>query len=110
MAYDQYLALRIRALLATESHVDEKQMFGGLAFLINGNLAVTANSRGDVMVRVTPEQTDALLEFPHTAPMVMAGRPLRGWIQISADGVATDRQLRRWVTLGSDYASKLPAK
>ncbi|WLP88561.1 TfoX/Sxy family protein [Gordonia sp. NB41Y] len=110
MAYDEELAFRIRALLATESNVDEKPMFGGLAFLINGNMAVTASSRGGLMVRVPPEQTESLLEFPHTSPMEMSGRELRGWIRVSDEGVRTDRQLTRWVTLGSDFARKLPVK
>ncbi|MGW0038043.1 TfoX/Sxy family protein [Gordonia sp. NPDC003376] len=110
MAYDEELAFRIRALLAAESNVDEKPMFGGLAFLINGNMAVTASSRGGLMVRVPPEQTESLLEFAHTSPMVMSGRELRGWIRVAEEGVRTDRQLTRWVTLGADFARRLPVK
>lgn len=110
MAYDEELAFRIRALLAPESNVDEKPMFGGLAFLINGNMAVAASGRGGLMVRVAPEETETLLEYPNTEPMVMSGRETRGWLRVSDDGVRTDRQLQRWVTLGSDFARKLPAK
>ncbi|MEP9415519.1 TfoX/Sxy family protein [Gordonia sp. VNQ95] len=110
MAYDEDLALRIRAMLAAESNVDEKPMFGGLAFLINGNMVLAASSRGGLMVRVPPEETETLLEYPHTDPMIMSGRQTRGWIRVTDEGVRTERQLTRWVTLGSDYARKLPGK
>lgn len=110
VAYDDELAFRIRALLSGESNVDEKPMFGGLAFLINGNMALAASSRGGLMVRVPPEETEALLEYPHTEPMIMSGRETRGWLRVVDDGVRTERQLSRWVTLGADYARKLPAK
>ncbi|MFW0793105.1 TfoX/Sxy family protein [Gordonia sp. CPCC 205515] len=110
MTYDDDLAYRIRGMLAAESGVDERSMFGGLAFMINGNMAIAASGQGGLMVRVPPEETDVLLEFDHTAPMVMSGKETPGWLRVSDDGVRTNRQLQRWVTLGSDYARKLPPK
>ncbi|AFR51325.1 MULTISPECIES: TfoX/Sxy family protein [Gordonia] len=110
MAYDEDLAYRIRALLATECGLDEKAMFGGLAFLINGNMAVAASRRGGILVRVAPEETAGFLEYPHTRPMVMSGRETRGWLRVDDAGIATDRQLSRWIAIGSDYARKLPKK
>ena len=89
MAYDEELAYRIRALLATECGLDEKRMFGGLAFLINGNMAVAASGKGGIMVRVAPEETESLLEYPHTRPMVMSERELRGWLRVDDAGIAT---------------------
>ncbi|MBD1320422.1 TfoX/Sxy family protein [Gordonia hankookensis] len=110
MAYDDDLAHRIRGMLAAECGLDEKSMFGGLAFLINGNMAIAASGHGGLMVRVPPEETEVLLEFDHTEPMVMSGRETRGWLRISDDGIRTERQLRRWVAIGADYARKLPPK
>jgi TfoX/Sxy family transcriptional regulator of competence genes len=109
MAYDEDLADRIRELIA-ERGVEEKRMFGGLAFLINGNMSVAASGRGGLLVRVPPEDTDKLLGRDHAEPMVMAGRAARGWIQVSLDGVKTKRQLQSWVTRGVDYAKSLPPK
>lgn len=112
MAYDEELAFRIRALLATEVGVDEVPMFGGLAFLINGNMAVTVSGKGGIMVRVPPEETHTLLEYPHTAPpMHMSARETLGWLRVFEEGgIASDRQLTRWVTIGADYARRLPPK
>ncbi|WP_238421959.1 TfoX/Sxy family protein [Gordonia sp. 'Campus'] len=110
MAYDEELAYRIRALMATECGVDEKSMFGGLAFLIHGNMAVAASGKGGILVRVPPEETDSLLEYAHTSPMVMSGRETRGWLRVADEGVTTDRQLSRWVAIGADSARKLPPK
>lgn len=110
MPYDEDLAYRIRALLATEGGVDEKTMFGGLAFLINGNMAVAASGHGGLMVRVKPEDTEGLLEYPHTEPMIMSGRETRGWLRVSDEGIASQRALSRWVSIGADYARKLPPK
>jgi hypothetical protein len=109
MAYDEDLANRIRELTAGE-RVDEKRMFGGLAFLINGHLAVAASGRGGLMVRVPPADTAKLLERQHVEPMVMAGRETRGWLRVEVDGVTTKRQLQSWVTRGIDYAKSLPPK
>jgi len=109
MAYDEDLAHRIRELLAAERHV-EKAMFGGLAFMVNGNMAVAASGHGGVLVRVPPEETSALLAREHVEPMVMAGRETRGWLRVSADGIRTKRQLAPWVRRGVDYAKSLPGK
>lgn len=85
-------------------------MFGGLAFLIDGHMAVAVSGRGGLMVRVPPDDTARLLDRPHVEPMVMAGRETRGWVRIAAEGVSTKRQLRSWVTRGIDYARSLPSR
>lgn len=110
MAYDEDLANRIRELLAQQPGVDEKPMFGGLAFLVGGHMAVAASGKGGLMVRVPPDDTEKLLKRAHVSPMVMAGREVRGWIRVDADGVKTKRQLTDWVTRGVDYARSLPRK
>ena len=110
MAYDTELANRIRELIAPERGVEEKRMFGGLAFLINGNMSVAASGRGGLMVRVPPDETDKLVGREHVEPMVMAGRETRGWVRVSIDGVRTKRQLQSWVSRGVDYAKTLPPK
>ena len=110
MAYDENLANRIRELLAPERGVEEKRMFGGLAFLIDGNMSVAASGHGGLMVRVPPDDTAQLLERDHTEPMVMAGRETRGWVRVSDEGVTTKRQLQSWVTRGVEHAKSLPAK
>lgn len=110
MAYDEDLAGRIRELLGTQKGVEEKRMFGGLAFLINGNMSVAVSGRGGLMVRVPPAEADKLLAREHVEPMVMAGRETRGWLRVSVDGVKTKRQLEPWVRRGVDYAKSLPPK
>jgi TfoX/Sxy family transcriptional regulator of competence genes len=110
MAYDEDLANRIRELIAGESGVVEKKMFGGLAFLIGGNMSVAASGQGGLMVRVAPEETDELVAKPHAAPMVMRGREMSGWLRVDAEGVKTKRQLEPWVKRGVAYARSLPAK
>jgi hypothetical protein len=110
MAYDLELANRIRELVAGEAGVVEQPMFGGLAFLINGNMSVAVSRQGGLMVRVPPDDTEKLLGRAHVSPMVMAGREVRGWIRVDADGVKTKRQLTGWVTRGVDYARSLPHK
>jgi TfoX/Sxy family transcriptional regulator of competence genes len=110
MAYDEDLANRIRELLAGQRGVEEKRMFGGLAFLINGNMSVAVSRQGGLMVRVPPDETDKLLQRAHVSPMVMAGREARGWLRVDTDGVQTKRQLQSWVTRGVGYARDLPAK
>ena len=110
MAYDEELAQRIRELVAAEPDVDEQKMFGGLAFLIGGNMAVAASGQGGLMVRVAPAQTDALLGKPHAGPFEMRGRAMAGWLRVDADGVATKRQLEPWVGRGVAYARSLPPK
>ena len=110
MAYDEDLADRIRELLSGERGVEEKQMFGGLAFLINGNMSVAASRESGLLVRVPPEDTDRLIAGKHVSPMVMAGREPRGWLRVAADGVKTKRQLQSWVSRGTGYAKTLKPK
>lgn len=110
MAYDEDLANRIREILATTPNIDERRMFGGLAFLINGNMAVAASGKGGLMVRVPPEEAAALSAREHVEAMVMAGRETRGWLRVETEGVRTARQLRPWVTRGVTYASGLAPK
>jgi TfoX/Sxy family transcriptional regulator of competence genes len=110
MAYDEDLANRIRELIAAEPAVTEKQMFGGLAFLVGGHMAVAASGQGGLMVRVDPEQTDDLLAKPEARPFEMRGRALDGWLRVDTDGLRTKRQLAPWVDRGVAYARGLPAK
>ncbi len=110
MAYDEDLANRIRELMAGEADVTEQAMFGGLAFLIGGNMAVAASGQGGLMVRVEPEETDALLERPSARPFEMRGREMRGWLRVDDEGVRTKRQLEPWVRRGTAYARSLPPK
>ncbi|MGZ4224531.1 MAG: TfoX/Sxy family protein [Solirubrobacteraceae bacterium] len=110
MAYDEDLANRIRELILSEPSVTEKKMFGGLAFLINGNMSVSASRLGGLMLRVDSEETDALLCKTHAEPVVMRGREMQGWLRVTPDGVKTRRELERWVARGVDYARTLPAK
>ncbi|HEV3229171.1 MAG TPA: TfoX/Sxy family protein [Solirubrobacteraceae bacterium] len=110
MAYDEDLANRIRELVLTDDDVAEKRMFGGLAFLINGNMSVSASSQGGLLLRVDPDETDALLRKPHAHPFEMRGRAMQGWLRVDADGVRTKRELERWVARGVAYARSLPSK
>jgi TfoX/Sxy family transcriptional regulator of competence genes len=110
MAYDEELADRIRELVAGEKGVTEKRMFGGLAFLVGGNMAISASGKGGVLVRVDPEQTDRLVRGTHVARFVMRGRPMDGWLRVDTEGVRTTRQLRTWVDRGIGYARSLPPK
>jgi TfoX/Sxy family transcriptional regulator of competence genes len=110
VAYDEDLANRIRELIAGEREVTEKKMFGGLAFLVGGNMGLAASGQGGLMVRVDPQDTDALLAEPHARPFEMRGRELQGWLRVDAQGVRTERQLEPWVRRGVAYARALPAK
>ena len=110
MAYDEELADRIRGLIGDDPDVGEKSMFGGLAFLVGGNMAVGVSGQGGLMVRVDRAQTDALLQEPHAEPFVMRGQEARGWLRVGAEGVLTDAQLEPWVDRGVAYARSLPAK
>jgi TfoX/Sxy family transcriptional regulator of competence genes len=110
VAYDLDLANRIRELVAAEPGLTERKMFGGLAFLIGGNMSVAASGQGGLLVRVDPAQSDALIGKPHAAPMVMRGRSMDGWLRVEADGVKTRAQLERWVARGISYARSLPPK
>jgi TfoX/Sxy family transcriptional regulator of competence genes len=110
VAYDEDLANRIRELLALEDGVSEQRMFGGLAFLVNGNMSVSASGQGGLMLRVDPAETDALLRRQHARPFVMRGREMQGWLRVADEGVRTKRQLESWVRRGVAYARSLPAK
>jgi TfoX/Sxy family transcriptional regulator of competence genes len=110
VAYDEALAERIRELLGGESGLAEKKMFGGLAFLVGGNMAVAASGQGGVLVRVDPAESDALVATTNARPMEMRGREMKGWLRVNADDVRTERELARWVELGVTYARSLPAK
>jgi TfoX/Sxy family transcriptional regulator of competence genes len=110
MAYDEDLANRIRELIAGEKGVTEKKMFGGLAFLIGGNMSVAASGQGGLMVRVDPDESDELVKQPHARPMVMRGREMAGWLRVDDEGIKTKRQLEPWVKRGVTYARSLPPK
>ena len=110
MAYDEDLANRIRELLGSEPGVEEKRMFGGLAFLVNGNMSVAASGQGGLLVRASSDESDSLLKRDHVHPMVMGGRDVRGWLRVDAAGVRTKRQLQGWVNRGVGYARTLPPK
>jgi len=110
MAYDERLADRIRGQLADEAGLTEKRMFGGLAFLINGNMAVSASSQGGLLLHVDPAQTGQLAAEPHARPFVMRGREMDGWLRVAPEGVRTKRQLQSWATRGVTFARSLPPK
>jgi TfoX/Sxy family transcriptional regulator of competence genes len=110
MAYDEDLANRIRDLLADEAHLTEKKMFGGLAFLIGGNMAVAASGQGGILERVEPAQSDALVAKTNARLMEMRGRQMQGWLRVDPEALRTKRQLAKWVELGTTYARSLPAK
>jgi hypothetical protein len=110
MAYDQELVDRIRALIDDEPDRTEKKMFGGLAFLIGGNMAVAASGQGGLLVRVDPEESDSLVASSPARPMEMRGRELRGWLRVDDADVRVDRELAAWVGRGVEFARSLPAK
>ena len=110
MAYDEDLANRIRELLADEDGVTEQTMFGGLAFLVNGNMSVAASGQGGLMLRVEPDETDTLAERPHAKHFEMRGRAMQGWLRVDSEGLKTKRQLEPWVKRGVAYARSLPPK
>jgi TfoX/Sxy family transcriptional regulator of competence genes len=110
MAYDEELADRIRELVGGEADLTEKKMFGGLAFLIGGNMAVAASGQGGVLVRVDPAQSDTLVATTSARPMEMGGRSMQGWLRVDLRDVRTKPQLAKWVELGTTYARSLPQK
>jgi TfoX/Sxy family transcriptional regulator of competence genes len=110
MAYDEALAARIRELVGGEDGVSEMKMFGGLAFLINGNMAVSASGQGGLLLRVDPEQGEALGAEVHAEPFVMRGRAMAGWLRVAPEAVADDDGLKRWAARGVAYARTLPPK
>jgi hypothetical protein len=110
MAYELDLANRIRECIGAEPGVSERRMFGGLAFMINGNLSVSASGRGGLLLRIEPAHTEELAARAHAQRFVMRGRELNGWLRIDPDGVRTKRDLTRWVSLSVRYARSLPPK
>src|SRR5262249_46048461 len=110
MAYDEDLADRIRELVAAERRLTEQKMFGGLAFLIGGNMAVAASGQGGILVRVDPARSAKLVSTTKAEPMVMRGRSMDGWLRVDAKDVQQQRQLAAWVKRGVTYARSLPPK
>ncbi|MEO7259941.1 MAG: TfoX/Sxy family protein [Jatrophihabitantaceae bacterium] len=110
MAYDENLAYRLRREVQGEQGLSEKRMFGGLAFLINGNLAVSASGQGGLLLRIDPAETETLIRQPYTQRMVMRGRELQGWLRVDVQAVEADHDLTRWVNRGVTYARSLPPK
>jgi TfoX/Sxy family transcriptional regulator of competence genes len=110
MAYDEVLAERIRELVDGEPGLTEKKMFGGLAFLVGGNMAVSASGQGGVLVRVDPAESDRLVDTTCAEVAVMRDRPMSGWLRVAAGDVRSRDQLARWVALGVAYAGSLPVK
>jgi hypothetical protein len=108
MAYDEALAADLRARLGGEPGLTEKRMFGGLAFLVNGHMAVAASGQGGLLVRCDPERTDDLVDGEHVRRMEMRGRETDGWLRV--DAVGSDEELQRWVGVGVGYARSLPPK
>lgn len=110
MAYDEELAERIRAALPPGLDLAERRMFGGLAFLVSGNLAVAASGEGGLLLRVDPARTDELAGRAGASVAVMRGRPMTGWIRVTADAVRTEEALRAWVDRAVAHAASLPPK
>lgn len=110
MAYDVELADRLRDLVEGEPGLSEKKMFGGLAFLVHGNMAVAAASTGGLLLRVDPARTDELMADPHAGPFEMHGRGAKGWLRIDPAGLDSDEDLQRWAEVGLAYATSLPPK
>jgi TfoX/Sxy family transcriptional regulator of competence genes len=110
MAYDEDLADRIRELVSTEPGLIEKKMFGGLAFLVGGNMAVAASGQGGLLVRVDPAESVAIVAKTKAEPMVMRGKEMAGWLRVESASVRTKRELATWVARGTGYARGLPPK
>jgi TfoX/Sxy family transcriptional regulator of competence genes len=110
VAYDEELAERIRELVSDQPNLSEQRMFGGLAFLVGGHMALAASREGGLLVRVGSAEGDKLVASGAAEPMEMRGRAMTGWIRVSSDAVRTKRQLVRWVGLGTAYAASLPPK
>ena len=110
MAYDEELAARIRELVSDEPGLEEKKMFGGLGFMVQGNMAVAASGQGGLLVRVDPDESDALVSGSNAYPMEMRGREMTGWLRVDTEDVQSPDELRGWVERGVAYARSLPAK
>jgi hypothetical protein len=110
MAYDTELADRIRFVMGTGPGITEKKMFGGLAFLIGGNMAISASGQGGALVRVDPADTDALIATANATLAVMGGRPMRGWLRVGSEDLDSDEQLTEWIERAVGYTRSLPPK
>jgi TfoX/Sxy family transcriptional regulator of competence genes len=110
VAYDEQLAARLRELVAKEPGITEQRMFGGLAFLLNGNMAIAASGQGGLLVRVDPTESDALVGKTGAQVMEMRGREMPGWLRVQGDDVRTKAQLSKWVDRGVSFARSLPRK
>jgi hypothetical protein len=110
MAYDEDLAARVRDAVAGEPGLTEKRMFGGLAFLVHGNMAVSASSRGGLLLRADPADAETHTREPHVERFEMRGRAMDGWLHVGVDAVTTAPDLQRWVDVGLAYARSLPPK
>jgi TfoX/Sxy family transcriptional regulator of competence genes len=110
MAYDEDLANRLRELLADEDAITERKMFGGLAFLLRGNMSVSASRNGGLLARIDPDDTDAALARPHVTLMEMGGRTMDGWITVAPEGLKSKRQLAAWVERSVAFVKTLPPK
>jgi hypothetical protein len=110
VAYDEALAGRIRDLIADEPGLSEQKMFGGLAFLIGGNMAIAASGQGGLLVHVDPAESDKLVTISKARRFEMRGREMKGWLRVDTEHVRTKRQLAAWVDHGAGYARSLPAK
>jgi TfoX/Sxy family transcriptional regulator of competence genes len=110
MPYDENLAKELRELLAGEQAVTEEKMFGGLAFLLHGNMCVSASRNGGLLVRVDPAESDALLARPHASPMEMGGRTMDGWITVAPEGLEAERTPAEWVERSVAFVKTLPPK
>jgi hypothetical protein len=110
VAYDTELADRIRFLIGTEPGVTEKKIFGGLAFLVGGNMAISASGQGGALIRVDPTETSALVATANATPAVMSGRTMPGWLRVSSEDLEADDQLTEWVNRAVGYARSLPSK
>src|SRR5258708_17128216 len=109
MAYEEKLAGRVRKLLAKRKAIAEKKMFGGVAFLLNGNMCCGIHGE-EMIVRLDPEETDRALARPHTRIFDMTGRPMKGWILVKPAGAAGEATLSQWLRVGVSYAASRPAK
>jgi TfoX/Sxy family transcriptional regulator of competence genes len=110
MAYDEVLADRIRALLEARPDVTEKKMFGGLAFLVCGHMAIAASGEGGALVRVDPAESDHLVDAAGAEVAVMRGRPMTGWLRVADEHLAAVEALAAWVDRSTSYAASLPPK
>ena len=110
MTYDEVLAQRVRDLATGTPNLTERKMFGGLAFLVGGNMAIAASGQGGLLVRVDPEESSALVAMTQAELMVMRGRPMEGWLRVASEDVEAKQSLASWVKRGLVYAASLPAK